>query len=92
MSQVIFLIQCCELMYWVPDDSKRADVTDDEMEQMKQLMRDGYRAGALGLSTDHNLIDRDHDGSLLPSGIAKEEELLELLSVAREFNVGSSEG
>ena len=73
------------------DDSKRADVTDDEMEQMKQLMRDGYRAGALGLSTDHNLIDRDHDGSLLPSGIAKEEELLELLSVAREFNVGSSE-
>jgi N-acyl-D-amino-acid deacylase len=73
------------------EDSKRAKLTDDELEQMKELMRDGYRAGALGLSTDHNLIDRDHDGSLLPSGIAKEEELIALLSVAREFNVGSSE-
>ena len=73
------------------EDSKRAKVTTEELEAMKDLMRDGYRAGALGLSTDHNLIDRDHDGSLLPSAVAKEEELLGLLSVAREFNVGSSE-
>lgn len=73
------------------EDSKRAQLTPAELEQMKELMRDGYRAGALGLSTDHNLIDRDHDGSLLPSAIAQEEELLALLAVAREFNVGSCE-
>ncbi len=81
------------LRAWVlgEEDSKRAELTPAELEEMKQLMRDGYRAGALGLSTDHNLIDRDHDGSLLPSAVAKEEELLGLLGVAREFNVGSCE-
>lgn len=73
------------------EDSTRAEPTAAELEEMKGLMRDGYRAGALGLSTDHNLIDRDFDGSLLPSAIAKEEEMLALLSVAQEFNVGSSE-
>ena len=73
------------------EDSKRAKATPEELEQMKELMRDGYRAGALGLSTDHNLIDRDFDGSLLPSAVAEENELFELLSVAREFNVGSCE-
>ncbi len=73
------------------EDSKRAKATPEEMALMKDLMRDGYRAGALGLSTDHNLIDRDFDGSLLPSAVAEESELLELLSVAKEFNVGSCE-
>jgi N-acyl-D-amino-acid deacylase len=73
------------------EDSKRSAVTSAELEQMKDLMREGYRAGALGLSTDHNLIDRDFDGSMLPSAIAEEKELIGLLSVAREFNVGSCE-
>lgn len=73
------------------DDTKRAKATSEELELMKELMRDGYRAGALGLSTDHNLIDRDYDGGKLPSSVAEEAELIELLSVAKEFNVGSSE-
>ncbi len=73
------------------EDNKRTEVTPDEMEQMKELVRDGYRAGALGLSTDKNLIDRDFDGGMLPSTIASMEEIEELVSVAREFNVGSVE-
>lgn len=73
------------------EDSKRSKITPAELAQMQDLMREGYRAGALGLSTDHNLIDRDFDGSLLPSAIAEEKELIGLLSVAKEFNVGSCE-
>ena len=73
------------------EDNKRVKLTADELEQMKELVRDGYRAGALGLSTDKNLIDRDYDGSMLPSTIASAEEIEELVSVAREFNVGSIE-
>ncbi|NQV22354.1 MAG: amidohydrolase family protein [Rhodospirillales bacterium] len=73
------------------EDKTRAQATPDEMAQMKDLIRDGYRAGALGLSTDLNLIDRDFDGGLLPSAVADDGELLELLSVAKEYNVGSSE-
>ena len=78
---------------WVlgEEDSKREKITDDELEQMKELVRDGYRAGALGLSTDLNLIDRDYDGSMLPSLIARPEETEALIAVAREFNVGSIE-
>ena len=73
------------------DDNKRREVTPEELEQMKELVRDGYRAGALGISTDQNLIDRDYDGGMLPSTIASNDELEALVSVAREFNVGSME-
>jgi N-acyl-D-aspartate/D-glutamate deacylase len=78
---------------WVlgEEDSKRKEVTEAELEQMKELVRDGYRAGALGLSTDLNLIDRDYDGSILPSLVAAPEETEALIEVAREFNVGSIE-
>ena len=78
---------------WVlgTEDTTRKQVTAAELEQMKELVRDGYRAGALGLSTDLNLIDRDYDGSMLPSLIAAPEETEALIAVAREFNVGSIE-
>lgn len=78
---------------WVlhEEDTKRADLTPAELEEMKELVRDGYRAGALGLSTDHNLIDRDYNGDVLPSMVATKAELEALIGVAREFNVGSIE-
>jgi N-acyl-D-aspartate/D-glutamate deacylase len=78
---------------WVlgEEDSQRVEITPNELEAMKELVRDGYRAGALGLSTDLNLIDRDYDGSKLPSMIASPEETEALIGVAREFNVGSIE-
>jgi N-acyl-D-aspartate/D-glutamate deacylase len=78
---------------WVlgEEDTRREKVTPAELEQMKELVREGYRAGALGLSTDLNLIDRDYDGSMLPSLIASAEETEALIGVAREFNVGSIE-
>ena len=73
------------------DDTKREQATPEEIEQMKELVREGYRAGGLGLSTDLNLIDRDFDGNKLPSLIAPMEETEALVAVAREFNVGSIE-
>lgn len=41
---------------WVlgDEDTRRETVTPAELEQMKELVREGYRAGALGLSTDLN--------------------------------------
>src|SRR3546814_10916452 len=78
--------------YVLGEDDRRKDVTDDELEQTKELVRDGYRAGALGLSTDFSLIDRDADGGLLPSSSASREEVEALLAIGREFNVGSEIG
>lgn len=77
--------------YVLGEDDRRKEITDDELEQMKELVRDGYRAGALGLSTDFSLIDRDADGGLLPSAAADMSEIEELLKIGREFNVGSVE-
>ena len=58
---------------------------------MKELVREGHHPGALGLSADLNLIERDFDGSRLPSLIASPEEAEALIEVAREFTVGSIE-
>lgn len=77
--------------YVLGTEDRRRDITEDELEQMKELVRDGYRAGALGLSTDFSLIDRDADGGLLPSSSASMEEVEALLAIGREFNVGSVE-
>jgi len=77
--------------YVLGEDDRRSEITNDELEQMKALVRDGYRAGALGLSTDFNLIDRDADGGLLPSAAATMKEVEALLAIGREFNVGSVE-
>jgi N-acyl-D-amino-acid deacylase len=77
--------------YVLDTEDRRADISSSELEQMKDLVRDGYRAGALGLSTDFSLIDRDADGGLLPSAAAKMDEVEALLAIGREFNVGSVE-
>ncbi|WP_157083037.1 N-acyl-D-amino-acid deacylase family protein [Novosphingobium lentum] len=77
--------------YVMGTDDRRKDLQGDELEQLKELVRDGYRAGALGLSTDFSLIDRDADGGLLPSASADMSEIEELLKIGREFNVGSVE-
>jgi len=77
--------------YVLGTEDRRREISSDELEQMKGLVRDGYRAGALGLSTDFSLIDRDADGGLLPSSSASMEEVEELLAIGREFNVGSVE-
>jgi N-acyl-D-amino-acid deacylase len=77
--------------YVLGTDDRRKDISPSELEQMKELVRDGYRAGALGLSTDFSLIDRDADGGLLPSAAADMSEIEELLKIGREFNVGSVE-
>jgi N-acyl-D-amino-acid deacylase len=77
--------------YVLGTEDRRPEATKEELEQMKELVRDGYRAGALGLSTDFSLIDRDADGGLLPSAAAKREEVEALLAIGREFNVGSVE-
>ena len=77
--------------YVLGEDDRRSEVTDDELEQMKSLVRDGYRAGALGLSTDFSLLNRDADGGLLPSTASQLSEVEALVSIGREFNVGSVE-
>ena len=67
---------------------ERTSVTEAELNQMKQALYEGMKAGAFGFSADQNMEDRPEDGSLLPSHVASNQEFLALAEVLGEFGVG----
>ena len=67
---------------------ERTSVTENELNQMKQILFEAMEAGAFGLSADKNLEDRPEDGSWLPSHVASKEEFLALSQVLSQFGVG----
>ena len=66
----------------------RTSVTDAELNQMKELLYQGMKAGAFGFALDKSMEDKAEDGGLLPSHVASEEEFLALAEVMGEFGVG----
>jgi len=50
--------------------------TDEEVEQMSQIVEDGLKAGALGFSTSRTILHRSIDGELVPGTTATKEELI----------------
>ena len=67
---------------------ERTSVTEAELNQMKQIMYDGMKAGAFGISADKNMEDRPEDGGFLPSHVASSEEFLAMAEVMGQFGVG----
>ena len=67
---------------------ERTSVTEEELNQMKQLFYDGMAAGAFGFSSNMNMEDKAEDGSFLPSQVASREEFLALSDVLSQFGVG----
>ena len=67
---------------------ERTSVTEDEMNQMKQILYEGMKAGAFGISANKNMEDRPEDGSFLPSHVASNEEFMAMAEVLGEFGVG----
>ena len=71
--------------YVMGGDSQERDATGDELESMKDTVRDGMAAGALGISFNRNPGHFDVHGKLLPACIAPAEELLELAAALGEM-------
>ena len=67
---------------------ERTSVTEAELNQMKQILYDGMKAGAFGISADKNMEDRPEDGSFLPSHVASREEFMAMAEVMGQFGVG----
>jgi N-acyl-D-aspartate/D-glutamate deacylase len=67
------------------DDATQRHATDVEIEQMKELLRDGLRAGALGFSSTWSTSHNDHLGDPVPSRAASREEVIALCAVVGEF-------
>jgi len=66
------------------EDAVGRPATPEQLEQMKQLLADGLRAGALGFSSSWSITHSDHNGDPVPSRYADEQEMLALCAVLRE--------
>ncbi|MBV8773772.1 MAG: amidohydrolase family protein [Deltaproteobacteria bacterium] len=66
-------------------------VTEEQLQQMKNILREGLKAGGFGFSATWSMANRDYDGGYLPTHVAPREEFLEMAKVMREFNRGAIE-
>ena len=62
--------------------------TPDEIEKMREIVRQGMRAGALGFTTDKNPNHLNDAGRPIPSVAAPEEEFLSICEVLGELGAG----
>lgn len=71
------------------DESAERAATPAEIEQMRELLRQAMRDGAIGWSVNRNPGHFREDGKPLPSRVATEDELLQVVSVLAEFGTGT---
>ena len=62
--------------------------TAEDISQMRDLVREGMVAGALGISTSRMLAHRTSRGEVVPGTLAQEDELEALADVLRELGTG----
>jgi N-acyl-D-amino-acid deacylase len=70
------------------EDAVERTATPDEIAKMKQLVRQGMEAGAVGFSTNQNPRHIREDKKPVASRLASDEELGSLLDVLGEMNSG----
>jgi N-acyl-D-aspartate/D-glutamate deacylase len=74
--------------YVMGDECQKRTATDDEIKEMQGLVRDGMKAGALGLSVSRNQGHFDPQGVHIPAIWADEKEIFALGDVLREMGTG----
>lgn len=63
--------------------------TPAEIHQMKEILKAGVRAGAMGFSTNQNPVHMFADGTPIQSRFATDEEIIELACALGEINQGA---
>jgi N-acyl-D-amino-acid deacylase len=74
--------------YVMGDECQKRTASDDEIKQMQDLVRDGIKAGALGVSVSRNQGHYDPQGVHIPALWADEKEIFALGDVLREMGTG----
>ena len=74
--------------YVLGDDASDREATAEEIQKMREIVRGGMRAGALGFTTDKNPNHLNDEGRPIPSVAASEEEFLSLCEVLGELGAG----
>jgi N-acyl-D-amino-acid deacylase len=71
------------------DAASERPATPAEIQQMKEILKEGVRAGAMGFSTNQNPVHMYADGRPIPSRLATDEEVIELACALGEINQGA---
>src|SRR6201998_1743076 len=71
--------------YVMGDESQKRTATEDEIKKMQDVVRDGMKGGALGLSVSRNKGHYDPQGVHIPALWADEKEIFALGDVLREM-------
>ncbi len=77
--------------YAMGDDASVRAATPEEIEAMKELVRQAMREGAIGFSTSQVDLHVGEDGREVPSNHATADEIVALCSVLSEFDHGAIE-
>ncbi|MEE2665028.1 MAG: amidohydrolase family protein [Myxococcota bacterium] len=77
--------------YVMGDDASEREASAEEIEAMKELVRQAMREGAIGFSTSQLDIHIGEDGREVPSNHASAEEVVALCGVLAEFDYGAIE-
>jgi N-acyl-D-amino-acid deacylase len=75
--------------YVMGDDCQGRPATQEEVEAMRRIVRDGITAGALGLSVSRNRGHFDPQGVHIPAIWAEESEIFALADVLSELGTGT---
>jgi N-acyl-D-aspartate/D-glutamate deacylase len=75
-------------LYAMGEASQERAATEEELEVMRGVVREGLEAGALGLSISRNMSHFDVTGKLIPASFAPEEELFALAQILKEVGTG----
>ena len=75
--------------YVLGEESVERTATPEEIQRMKQLVREAIEAGSLGFSTNRNERHMREDGKPVGSRLANDEELLSLCDALGELNAGA---
>jgi N-acyl-D-amino-acid deacylase len=74
--------------YVMGDECQKRTATDDEIRRMQDLVREGIKAGALGLSVSRNQGHFDPQGVHIPAIWADEKEIFALGDILRDLGTG----
>jgi N-acyl-D-aspartate/D-glutamate deacylase len=87
---VAALMGHCALRQFVMGNAAMERVaTPAEIHQMKEILKAGVRAGAMGFSTNQNPVHMFADGTPIQSRFATDEEIIELACALGEINQGA---
>ena len=75
--------------YVMGEAAYEREADDDELHMMKDIVRSGMEAGALGISFERNMRHFDWQGRTAPSNLASDQERFELAEVLDDVGCGA---